>query len=101
MKSNYLITSMLALTTLVVASCSAPRFAQNNSYDDVYNSVAQAKEYKQQVPVRNSDDRDSEYNNQDEFYGASDPYYDMDYSSRINRFSYGGPSWRGYYDPYF
>lgn len=97
MKSNYLFTSMLALTTAVVASCSAPRLAQHNSNDDVYNSVAQAKEYRQQVPVRESEYADTEYDD----YGTSDPYYDMDYSSRINRFSYANPSWRGYYDPYF
>ncbi|WEK17975.1 MAG: hypothetical protein P0Y49_14350 [Candidatus Pedobacter colombiensis] len=96
MKSNYLFTSMLALTTIVVTSCSAPRLAQQNSNDDVYNSVAQAREYKQQVPVR-----ESGYDTQDEYYGTSDPYYDMDYSSRINRFYYTGPSWRGYYDPFF
>ena len=97
MKSNYLFSSMLALATVVVASCSAPRLAQQNSNDDVYNSVAQAKEYRQQVPVREKEYNDAEYDD----YGTSDPYYDMDYSSRINRFSYGNPSWRGYYDPYF
>ncbi|WP_316815204.1 hypothetical protein [Pedobacter nyackensis] len=101
MKSNYLFTSMLALTAMAIASCSAPRLAQQNSNDDVYNSVAQAKEYRQQVPVR-----DTEYNDNDQYeqyddYGTSDPFYDMDYSSRISRFSYGNPSWRGYYDPYF
>nr|WP_162988851.1 hypothetical protein [Pedobacter schmidteae] len=97
MKSNYLFTGMLAVTTLVVASCGAPRLAQQNSNDDVYNSVAQAREYKQQVPVR-----DSDYDAQDEeYYGTSDPYYDMDYSSRINRFYGSGPSWMGYYDPYY
>ena len=95
MKSHYLITSLLALTTLVVMSCSAPRLAQQNTNDDVYNSVAQAKEYSQQVPVK-----ESEYEAEDD-YGTSDPFYDMDYSSRINRFSYPNPGWRSYYDPYF
>lgn len=97
MKPNYLFTSMLALTTIVVASCSAPRLAQQNTNDDVYNSVAQAREYRQQVPVREAEPEVQD----DDYYGTSDPYYDMDYSSRINRFSYGNPSWRGYYDPYF
>ncbi|SMC87192.1 hypothetical protein [Pedobacter nyackensis] len=96
MKPIYLFTGMLALTTLVVSSCSAPRLAQQNSNDDVYNSVAQAKEYRQQVPVR-----ESEYDDQEDDYGTSDPFYDMDYSSRINRFSYANPSFMGYYDPYF
>ncbi|ACU05109.1 MULTISPECIES: hypothetical protein [Pedobacter] len=95
MKAINLFTGM-ALTAIVVASCSAPRLAQQNSNDDVYNSVAKAKEYRQQVPVK-----ESEYNAQDDYYGTSDPYYDMDYSSRINRFSYANPSWRSYYDPYF
>lgn len=95
MKSHYLITSILALATLVVMSCSAPKLAQQNTNDDVYNSVAQAKEYSQQVPVK-----ESEYNAQDD-YGTSDPFYDMDYSSRINRFYYPNPGWRSYYDPYF
>lgn len=94
MKSHYLITSLLALTTLVVMSCSAPRLAQQNTNDDVYNSVAQAKEYSRQVPVK-----ESEYAEDD--YGTSDPFYDMDYSSRINRFYYPNPGWRSYYDPYF
>lgn len=96
MKSNYLFTSMLGLTAIVVTSCSAPRLAQQNSNDDVYNSVAQAREYRQQVPVRQS-----EYDDQGDDYGTSDPFYDMDYSSRINRFSYANPSFMGYYDPYF
>lgn len=95
MKTHYLITSISALTTLVVMSCSAPRLAQQNTNDDVYNSVAQAKEYSQQVPVR-----EPEYDTQDD-YGTSDPFYDMDYSSRINRFYYPNPGWRSYYDPYF
>jgi len=97
MKSTNLFTSMLALTAVVAVSCSAPRLAQQNTNDDVYNSQAQAREYRQQVPVRQSEDSVQD----DEYYGASDPYYDMDYSSRINRFYNNNMSWRGYYDPYF
>jgi hypothetical protein len=101
MKPIYLLTGLLAWTTLVVTSCSAPRMAQQASVnDDVYNSTARAVEY--QKPSRTQAqqylDEDTSYTEED--YGTSDPYADMDYSSRINRFYYGGP-FRSYYDPYF
>ncbi|EDM34454.1 hypothetical protein PBAL39_19225 [Pedobacter sp. BAL39] len=100
MKPKYLFTSMLALATIVVTSCSAPRIAQqSNSADDVYGSTAQAKEYTPLAPVQQQAYQDT-YDENDDYYGTSDPYYDMDYSSRINRF-YNGSSWRSYYDPYF
>ena len=89
---------MLAAVAVLVASCSAPRMAQQNTInDDVYNSVAQAQEYVQPAPSEAS-----KYNNDAEYdeYGSSDPYYDMDYSSRINRFYYGSP-FRGYFDPFY
>ncbi|WP_316753390.1 hypothetical protein [Pedobacter gandavensis] len=99
MKPRHLFTSMLALTTVVVASCSAPRYAQQGAQeDDVYNSNAKAQIYTPQPRVVAS--QDQYYDSNDEYYGTSDPYYDMDYSSRINRFSYASP-WRSYYDPYF
>lgn len=98
MKPIQLFTSMLALATIVVSSCSAPKYAQQNTVsDDVYNTTAQAKEY---VPQAVSQSVNSDSNTNDEYYGTNDPYYDMSYSSRINRFYYGSP-WRGYYDPYF
>ncbi|TDQ10978.1 hypothetical protein [Pedobacter metabolipauper] len=129
MKTNHLFTSVLALATIVVTSCSAPRVAQQNvGDDDVYNSNAQAKVYTP-APARNSnvitdvsqlsksqieelkrqdllaqrEEAKAKYENEnyeESYYGTSDPYYDMDYSSRINRFYYSS-SWRGYYDPYF
>ncbi|WP_157262951.1 hypothetical protein [Pedobacter steynii] len=100
MKPNHLFTSMLALTTLVVASCSAPRYAQQSTNeDDVYGSTAKAQIYTPQERPRQQAPQDN-YDQSDEYYGTSDPYYDMDYSSRINRFSYSSP-WRSYYDPYF
>ncbi|MEJ7559090.1 MAG: hypothetical protein WKF66_12335 [Pedobacter sp.] len=99
MKLNQLFTSMLAVTAVVVTSCSTPRVAQQGAVtDDVYNSNAQAKVYVP-APVRTTQPATQEYQ-EDDYYGTSDPYYDMDYSSRINRFSYGSP-WRSYYDPYF
>lgn len=100
MKPNHLFSSMLALATIVVTSCSAPRMAQQSTIDDdVYNSVAQAREYTPVAPSRAVVQNEEQYD-EDDYYGTSDPYYDMDYSSRINRFHYGSP-WRTYYDPYF
>jgi hypothetical protein len=100
MKPNHLFTSMLALTTIVVMSCSAPRYAQQSTQeDDVYGSTAKAQIYTPQERPKTQAPQD-DYDQSDEYYGTSDPYYDMDYSSRINRFSYSSP-WRSYYDPYF
>lgn len=99
MKPNHLLTSMLAITAIAITSCSAPRLAQQSSHDDdVYNSNAQAAIYTP-PPVRVQTSQDV-YDQNDEYYGTSDPYYDMDYASRINRFNNYSP-WRGYYDPYF
>ena len=101
MKPNHLFTSMLALATIVVTSCSAPKLAQQSTNDDdVYNTTAKVKIYTP-APVKPSQTTtdDQEYAESD-YYGTSDPYYDMDYSSRINRFYYSSP-WRSYYDPYF
>lgn len=98
MKPNQLFTSLLAVTALFVASCSAPRMAQNNAIqDDVYNSTAQAKEYIAQAPQQQYAQTDSV---SDSYYGKSDPYYDMDYSSRIDRFYYASP-WRSYFNDYY
>ena len=97
MKPNQLITTMLAATALFVASCTAPKLAQNNVIqDDVYNTVAKAREFTpqpldQNLPSERIDDSN---------YRQSDPFYDMDYSSRIDRFYYGNSN-RGYYDPYY
>ena len=87
----------------LVASCSTPKLAQNSTSDDVYNTVAKAREVEYVAPrpqqqQQQGDQYQTDYN--DEYYGTSNPYYDMDYSSRINRF-YNGYSWQGYYDPYF
>lgn len=98
MKPIHLFTGMLALATIVVSSCSAPRYAQqSNESDDVYNTTAMAREYTPQAVNQNVNTQSNANNDQ---YGVNDPYYDMNYSSRINRFYYGSP-WRSYYDPYF
>jgi len=88
---------MLMAATGLLAACSTSKLAQTNSHDDVYNTLAKAKEVEVYKPAPQAQPQ-TNYN--DEYYGTSNPYYDMDYSSRINRF-YGGYSWRGYYDPYF
>lgn len=104
MKSNHLFTSMLALATIVVTSCSAPRLAQqNNSDDDVYGSTAQVKVYTPApvvAPSATAQQSTEQQYTEDDYYGTSDPYYNMDYSSRINRF-YNASPWRTYYDPYY
>ncbi len=102
MKPNHLFTSVLALAAIVATSCSTPKLAQQSTNDDdVYNTTAKVKIYTP-APVKPSQTTtttDEEYAESD-YYGTSDPYYDMDYSSRINRFYYSSP-WRNYYDPYF
>jgi hypothetical protein len=89
---------MLVVATVVVTSCSAPRLAQQGAMsDDVYNTTARAQEYTRPEPQVN------EYNDDyqdDDDYGTSDPYSDMDYTSRINRFSYGS-TFLNYYDPFY
>ncbi|WP_406826491.1 hypothetical protein [Pedobacter sp. KACC 23697] len=86
----------------LAASCSTSKLAQTKPVDDVYNSVAKAREVEVVLPSQN---QQAQYQNNgqeeyDEYYGTSNPYYDMDYSSRINRF-HNGYSFQGYYDPYF
>lgn len=98
MKPIYLFTGLLAWTSLVVTSCSTPKMAQSvNIQDDVYNSTTTAVAYERPAPSAAARYQDSISTND---YGSSDPNYDMDYYSRINRFYYGGP-FRSYYDPYF
>lgn len=98
MKPIRLLTSTIAASAMLLASCSAPRMAQQSSgTDDVYNSQARAVEYVEPAPRASSQYKDDQT---DAEYGTSDPYYDMDYSSRINRFYYGSP-FRSYYDPFY
>ncbi|RDC58003.1 hypothetical protein DU508_03380 [Pedobacter chinensis] len=84
----------------LVASCSTSKLAQTKANDDVYNTVAKAREVEAYVPPQTQVQAQGQPDYDDEYYGTSNPYYDMDYSSRINRF-YNGYSWRGYYDPYY
>ena len=97
MKVNHFLTSALAATALLVASCSTQKLAQNNSADDVYNTTAQARVYKYAPPVQTAQIDTSRY---DANYRPSDQEYDMDYASRIDRFYYGSPN-RVYFDDYY
>lgn len=98
MRVNFFITSSLLAGTLLVASCSTSQLAQNASTDDVYNTVAQAKVYKYSPPAQM--DRSEAERYDDTNYRSSDQNYDMDYSSRIDRFYYGSFN-RPYYDDYY
>lgn len=80
---------------LMLGACSTSKLSQTDVNDDVYYSVAQAKEA---VPVVAQEkkyitNRDA-YADEDSYSG----YYD-DYSVRINRFYRYSP-WRSYYDYY-
>lgn len=88
---------VFALTSLVMlGSCSTSKIVQTDVNDDVYYSVAEAKEatpvvYQQKEYVTSRD----AYADEDSYSG----YYD-DYSVRINRFHRYSP-WRSYYDTYY
>ncbi|SDG99135.1 hypothetical protein SAMN05421827_11464 [Pedobacter terrae] len=102
MKPIQFLPIVMIATAGLVASCSTSKLAQTKPVDDVYNSVAKAREVEivrppQNQQAQNQNNGQEEY---DEYYGTSNPYYDMDYSSRINRF-HNGYSFQGYYDPYF
>lgn len=89
----------LALIAVFLASCSTPRLAQNNSTDDVYNTTAKARVYSYVQPQQ--DQQQSTSSQQaDNSYASSDYNYDMDYSSRIDRFYYNNP-YRPYFDDYY
>lgn len=99
MKPTYFFTGILAVVAMAISSCSTPNLANRTAMpDDVYATTAQAKEYGTYPVI--VDDTTSYAENQVDYYGKSDPYYDMDYSSRINRFYYASP-WRSYFDGYY
>jgi hypothetical protein len=97
MKAHHIFNSILAGIAIIAASCTTPQLAQKIAIqDDVYTTTAQAKIYTPVDPIQSTS---STYTNEDD-YRKSDPNYDMDYASRIDRFYYGNPV-RGYYDPYY
>lgn len=96
MRLNHFINGTLAATALLLASCATPHLAGNNTADDVYNTTAEAKVYKYSPPAQPALTEQLEDNPD---YIASTPTYDMDYSSRIDRFYYGNH--RPYFDNYY
>ena len=112
-----------AASFLLLGACSSGKLAQNNDLnDDVYNSVAKAREVEYRVieqqntavddqPIYQKekdktpdyvtdeqlyrDERDNSYS-----YNDDDDYYDQNYSARINRFRNYSP-WRSYNDSYY
>lgn len=87
---------------LFVGSCASTKTALNDQNDDVYYSVAKAKEIVPQTIVQNEDKRVNDYITDENLYGDSrDDYgYYNDYSSRFNRFGTFAPS-LGYYNSYY
>ncbi len=96
MRTNHLFTSTLAATVLLFASCATQQLASSTTDDDVYNTTAQARVYKYSPPAQVAQLDTNRYNTD---YARSNPNYDMDYSSRIDRFYYGNS--RPYFDDYY
>lgn len=92
MRVSHFFTGTLAAISLLFASCATPQLASNHAGDDVYNTTAEAKVYKYSPPAQPAQVDQSDYI-------ASSPNYDMDYSSRIDRFYYGNS--RPYFDDYY
>jgi hypothetical protein len=96
---------------LLLGSCVSTKTAQvSDQNDDVYYSLAKAKEIIPQTIVQNEDRRVNDYVTDENLYGdIRDDYgYYNDYASRFNRFGTFAPalgyynSFYGYnYDPFF
>lgn len=96
---------------LLMGSCVSTKTAQvSDQNDDVYYSLAKAKEIIPQTIVQNEDRRVNDYVTDENLYGdIRDDYgYYNDYASRFNRFGTFAPalgyynSFYGYnYDPFF
>ncbi|HXI01253.1 MAG TPA: hypothetical protein VNI52_13380 [Sphingobacteriaceae bacterium] len=94
---NKLLTPFAAASLLMFVACSTSKLAQTDNNDDVYYSVAQAKEAEVVTVVQ----QEKKYVTESEIYADEESgarYYD-DYSVRINRF-YRYTPWRNYYDTY-
>jgi hypothetical protein len=92
---------LFALALIIfLGSCLSTKTAQlSNQNDDVYYSVAKAKEIVPQTYVQNEVRRNNDYVTDENLYGdAVDSYgYYNDYASRFNRFGTFAPS-LGYYN---
>ncbi|WP_143007738.1 hypothetical protein [Daejeonella rubra] len=103
---------LLAIPSILfMGSCASTKTAQlNDQNDDVYYSIAKAREVDPVVIAKQEEKRSSDYVTEDELYGDSygDYGYYNDYTSRFNRFRTYAPSLGYYnslygynYDPYF
>lgn len=95
MRVSHFFTGTLTAITLLFASCATPQLATNNTSDDVYNTMAEAKVYRYSPPAQPAQEDQVDQSG----YISSYPQYDMDYSSRIDRFYYGNH--RPYFDDYY
>jgi hypothetical protein len=91
---------LASVAVLFLGACSTSKLAQSdNNNDDVYNTVARAKEQPKY------EEKESSYRTDEQLYGGnnySDEYdaYEGEYASRLNRFYYNTP-WRSYYDSWY
>jgi len=88
---------------LFMGSCVSTKTAQvSDQNDDVYYSLAKAKEFVPQTIVQNEDRRVNDYVTDENLYGdLRDDYgYYNDYASRFNRFGTFAPS-LGYYNSFY
>jgi len=103
---------LLAISSiLLLGSCASNKIAQlNDSNDDVYYSIAKAKEIDPVIFANKEDKGSSNYVTDDQLYGDSYSNYGYynDYTSRFNRFRNYAPSIGYYnglygnnYDPFF
>lgn len=92
---NKLLSFSAAALLLISTACSTSKLAQTDTHDDVYYSMAQAKEAAIQQEKKYITERDV-YADEDSYSDSYSGYYD-DYTTRINRFYRYSP-WRGYYD---
>jgi len=103
---------LLAIPSILfLGSCASTKTAQlNDQNDDVYYSIAKAREVDPVVFAKKEETRSSDYVTDDELYGDSYSNYGYynDYTSRFNRFRTYAPSLGYYnslygnnYDPFF
>lgn len=99
--------SIATVSVLVFGACSTNKLAQQDYNDDVYHSVAQAKEVTTPVyddqPAETAEKRSDDYVTDSDLYRDEHDEYDrysFGYANRIHRFHRYSP-WRSYYDWYY
>lgn len=99
-----IVPSIATASLLLLAACSTNKLAQHDYNDDVYYSVAQAKEnvtpVYDEVPEEPTDKRSDNIVTDRDLYGDDYNNYSFSYADRIHRFHRYSP-WRGYYDWYY